>query len=86
MENIPGVSEVVWQAELLGQIESTIQRLVWPLVGLALVFLLAAVALMNNTIRLTVFARRMVIKTMQLVGAHPQAIRAPFPNKAFISD
>ena len=78
MENIPGVSEVVWQAELLGQIESTIQRLVWPLVGLALVFLLAAVALMNNTIRLTVFARRMVIKTMQLVGAHPQAIRAPF--------
>ena len=78
MENIPGVSEVVWQAELLGQIESTIQRLVWPLVGLAMVFLLAAVALMNNTIRLTVFARRMVIKTMQLVGAHPQAIRAPF--------
>ena len=78
MENIPGVSEVVWQAELLGQIESTIQRLVWPLVGLALVFLLAAFALMNNTIRLTVFARRMVIKTMQLVGAHPQAIRAPF--------
>ena len=78
MENVPGVSEVVWQAELLGQIESTIQRLIWPLVGLALVFLLAAIALMNNTIRLTVFARRMVIKTMQLVGAHPQAIRAPF--------
>ncbi len=78
MENIPGVSEVIWQAELLGQIESTIQRLVWPLAGLALIFMLAAVALMNNTIRLTVFARRMVIKTMQLVGAHPQAIRAPF--------
>ena len=78
IENIPGVSEVVWQAELLGQIESTIQRLVRPLVGLALVFLFAAVALMNNTIRLTVFARRMVIKTMQLVGAHPQAIRTPF--------
>lgn len=78
MEEIPGVSEVVWQAELLGQIESTIQRLLWPLAGLAFVFLLAAVALMNNTIRLTVFARRMLIKTMQLVGAHPQAIRAPF--------
>lgn len=78
MENIPGVSEVVWQDELLGQIESTIQRLVWPLTGLALIFLFAAIALMNNTIRLTVFARRMVIKTMQLVGAHPQAIRGPF--------
>jgi cell division transport system permease protein len=78
MEDIPGVSEVVWQAELLGQIESTIQKLIWPLVGLAVVFMFAAIALMNNTIRLTVFARRMVIKTMQLVGAHPQAIREPF--------
>lgn len=78
MENIAGVSEVVWQAELLEQIESTIQRLVWPLAGLALVFLFAALALMNNTIRLTVFGRRFLIKTMQLVGAHPRSIRAPF--------
>lgn len=78
MEGIAGVSEVVWQAELLEQIESTIQRLVWPLAGLALVFLFAALALMNNTIRLTVFSRRFLIKTMQLVGAHPRSIRAPF--------
>lgn len=78
MENIAGVSEVVWQAELLEQIESTIQRLVWPIAGLALVFLFAALALMNNTIRLTVFGRRFLIKTMQLVGAHPRSIRAPF--------
>jgi cell division transport system permease protein len=49
-----------------------------PLGAVALLFLLVAVALINNTIRLTVFARRFTIKTMQLVGAHPRTIRAPF--------
>jgi cell division transport system permease protein len=78
MEQIPGISEVVWQSELLEQIEQTIERLLAPLAGLALLFMFAAFALMNNTIRLTIFARRFVIKTMQLVGAHPRAIRSPF--------
>lgn len=78
MEQIPGVSEVVWQSELLEQIEGTIERLMAPLAGLALLFMFAAFALMNNTIRLTIFARRFIIKTMQLVGANPRAIRSPF--------
>ena len=84
MESIAGVSEVVWQSELLGQIEASVDRLVWPLAGLAGLFLLVAIALMNNTIRLTVFARRFLIKTMQLVGAHPQAIRAPFLRQGLL--
>ena len=65
------------QVELLGQIESTIQRLVWPLVDWSGI-LLAAIALMNTTIRLTVFARRMVIKTMQLCGRTPAGNSPPF--------
>ena len=35
MEQIPGVEEVVWQKALLQQIESTLDRLFWPLLGLA---------------------------------------------------
>ena len=84
MERIPGVEEVVWQKALLQQIESTLDRLFWPLLGLALVFLLAAIALINNTIRLTVYARRFIIKTMQLVGAHPQSIRNPFIRQGLL--
>jgi cell division transport system permease protein len=84
MEQIPGVEEVVWQKALLQQIESTLDRLFWPLLGLALVFLLAAIALINNTIRLTVYARRFIIKTMQLVGAHPQSIRNPFIRQGLL--
>jgi len=84
MEQIPGVEEVVWQKALLQQIESTLDRLFWPLLGLALVFLLAAIALIDNTIRLTVYARRFIIKTMQLVGAHPQSIRNPFIRQGLL--
>lgn len=84
MEEIPGIAEVVWQAGLLKQIEDAIQRLLWPLIGLALLFLIAAIALINNTIRLTVYARRFTIKTMQLVGAHPSAIRLPFIKQGLV--
>jgi len=77
-EQVPGVADVVWQADLLAGIEATLDRVVWPLAAVCVLFLLVAVALINNTIRLTVFARRFIIKTMQLVGADPRLIRHPF--------
>ncbi len=77
-EEVPGVADVVWQADLLAGIEATLDRVLWPLAAVCVLFLLVAVALINNTIRLTVFARRFIIKTMQLVGAHPRLIRRPF--------
>ena len=46
--------------------------------GLAAVCFFIALALMNNTVRLTVFARRFLIRNMQLVGAKPSFIRRPF--------
>tara|TARA_B110000503_G_scaffold127581_1_gene197479 strand:- start:996 stop:1877 length:882 start_codon:yes stop_codon:yes gene_type:complete len=84
MQQIPGVENVVWQKALLQQIEATLDRLFWPLLGLAIVFMLAAIALINNTIRLTIYARRFIIKTMQLVGAHPQSIRTPFIQQGVV--
>lgn len=78
LEAVPGVADVVWQADLLAGLEATLDRLLWPLIALSTLFLLVAVALINNTIRLTVFARRFIIKTMQLVGAEPRLIRRPF--------
>ena len=78
LNGLDGVSEVVWQNHLLSKIEKTIRRLFFPIVGLAAVCFLIALALMNNTVRLTVFARRFLIRNMQLVGAKPSFIRRPF--------
>jgi cell division transport system permease protein len=76
--DIPGVADVVWQQDLLKRIEAALSTIMIPLVAVAFLFLLVALALMNNTIRLTIFSRRFIIKTMQLVGARPRMIRRPF--------
>ena len=84
LNDIPGVSDVVWQNQLLSKIEGTINRLFFPLLGLSGVCLLIALALMNNTVRLTVFARRFLIRNMQLVGARPRFIRRPFLKQGLL--
>lgn len=78
INDIPGVSEVVWQNNLLAKIEKTILKLFYPIVSFAGICFLIALALMNNTVRLTVYARRFLIRNMQLVGAKPSFIRRPF--------
>lgn len=78
INDIPGVSEVVWQNNLLSKIEKTMLKLFYPLVSFAGICFLIALALMNNTVRLTVYARRFLIRNMQLVGAKPSFIRKPF--------
>ena len=46
-------------------------------------FLIIAVLLIYNTIRLAVFSKEFMIRTMQLVGAKSYFIRRPFIYKAF---
>ena len=75
---LPGVADVVWQGDLLSNIEATINRLTPPLLVVAFVCLMVAMVLLNNTIRLTIFARRFLIRSMQLIGARPRLVRRPF--------
>ncbi len=77
-EDLAGVAEVVWPEALLTSLDSSVERITRPLLLIAGLFLVISVLLMNNTIRLSIFAKRFIIKTMQLVGARPGAIRAPF--------
>lgn len=84
LENVDGVAEVIWQDELLVKIEKTINKLMLPLLALAGICLFIALALMNNTVRLTVFARRFLIRNMQLVGARPGFIRRPFLHQGLV--
>ena len=48
------------------------------------VFLVIAIVLINNSIRLSVYAKRFTIKTMQLVGATKGFIRAPFVRQSIL--
>lgn len=72
------VSEVVFNQPLLVKVQENLRLLTLSgfLVGLFVV--LAALFLVGNTIRLTIYARRLLIRTMKLVGATDQFIQQPF--------
>lgn len=79
--SVEGVTEVEYQKVLLGKLEENLRKASLPLIILAGLLLLIAIALINNTIRLSIFSRRFIIKSMQLVGATRGFIRRPFISK-----
>ena len=76
--SVRGVEEVDYQRVLLERIEERIQKITLPLVVIAGLLMFIAIALINNTIRLSIFSKRFLIKSMQLVGATRSFIRRPF--------
>lgn len=76
--SIDGVTEIEYQKVLLGRLEENIRKLSVPLLVLGVLLLLIAIALINNTIRLSIFSSRFLIKSMQLVGATRSFIRRPY--------
>ena len=73
-----GADDIVLNRDLLVRVAQN-RRLI-NAVGLALgsIVVLAAIFLVANTIRLTIYARRLLIRTMKLVGATDQFVRRPF--------
>lgn len=73
-----GVDEVQFNQQLLKRIESNFQTAAMVGGGLGILILLASMILVFNTIRLTIYAKRNLIKAMKLVGATNSFIRRPF--------
>jgi cell division transport system permease protein len=74
----PNVKEVFYQKSLVHLINQNIRRISMVLLAFSALLLLISIALINNTIRLSVYARRFIIRTMKLVGATQSFIRRPF--------
>ena len=72
------VNEVSYDAPLIFLINENFKKVKdWVLI-LAIFFIFISILLINNTIRLSIYSKRMTIKTMQLVGATKSFIRRPF--------
>lgn len=80
----PIVKEVFYQKSLVHLINRNIRRISMVLLGFGGLLLLIAMALINNTIRLSVYARRFIIRTMKLVGATRGFISRPFILKGIM--
>ncbi len=81
---LPEVKEVYYQKDLVQKINDNVARISAGLITFGVLLLLIAVTLINSTIRLSVYAKRLTIKTMQLVGATPAFISRPFVLKGII--
>lgn len=74
----PDVKEIYYQKDLVHLINRNIRRIGLVILGFSALLLIIAIALINNTIRLSVYSKRFIIRTMQLVGATGSFIRRPF--------
>ena len=74
----PVVEEVVYQRTLVEALNANLSKISLVLSVFIALLLFISFVLINNTVRLNVFARRFTIHTMKLVGATKSFIRAPF--------
>jgi cell division transport system permease protein len=78
----PVVTDVAYQADLMDEVNRNLTRINFVLLFLALLLTFVSFALINNTVRLSVYSRRFLIHAEKLVGASWGFIRKPFLKQA----
>jgi cell division transport system permease protein len=74
----PFVKEVYYQESLLFLINENVRKISLFLLVISTFLFLIALTIINNTIRISIYSKRFLIRTMQLVGASRAFIRRPF--------
>lgn len=72
------VDEVIYDKDLINMINENIAKVTFWFVPLISFLILITFLIINSSIRLSIFSKRELIKTMQLVGAEKSFIRKPF--------
>ncbi|MEG9327771.1 cell division protein FtsX [Salinimicrobium catena] len=72
------VDEVVYDKPLISLLNENVTRISFWILVVSGIFTFIAVLLINSSIRLAVYSKRFIIKTMQMVGATKRFIRKPF--------
>jgi len=76
------IQETIYEKSLIHLVNDNINKISIVIFGFSGLLFLIAIALINNTMRLLVFSKRFLIRTMQLVGATKSFIRKPFLYKS----
>lgn len=78
LKKFPQVSEMYYRKTLIHEINDNVKKISLIIFSFTLLLLFISLTLINNTIRLSVYSKRFLIHTMQLVGATRGFIRRPF--------
>ncbi|TXH22827.1 MAG: FtsX-like permease family protein [Chitinophagaceae bacterium] len=85
LEHQTYVTEVKYPDQVAGNLDYFTKTVNLALLGLAVLLLIVAVVLIDNTIRLAMFSNRFTIKTMQMVGATRWFIARPLDLRAILN-
>ncbi len=78
VRQMPNVDKIFYNATTVENMHANMNKLRLALAGFSVLLLIIAVALINNTIRLAIYSKRFLIRTMYLVGATSWFIKRPF--------
>jgi len=79
------INRVVYQKDMVSLVNDNVQKVSLILLALAIILLFVSVALINITIRLSLYSDRFLINTMKLVGATPWFIRRPYIGSSMLN-
>ena len=78
IKSLDGIEEVRYQGHLIKKIERTYAKIMQYFPFLGIVFILVAVLVIYNTVKLSIFARKDLINSLKLIGATKLFIQMPF--------
>ncbi|PIE83845.1 MAG: cell division protein FtsX [Bacteroidia bacterium] len=78
----PQVADIHYEPSMVSLVNANVQRISLLILGFSLLMSFIALVLINNTIRISIYAHRFIIRTMQLVGATSSFIQRPFLLRA----
>ena len=72
------IDEIIYDRDFINMINNNIKKISFWIIPSIIFSLLITFLIINSSIRLSIYAKRNIIKTMQLVGATRSFIRVPF--------
>jgi cell division transport system permease protein len=84
LKEFEGIKEVYYQKNLIQAVNENVRKISLSILFFSIFLFLIALTLINNTIRLSIYSKRFIIRTMQLVGATHSYIRRPFLAKSVL--
>jgi len=80
----PMIADIVYDKQLVTLVNDNVKNISMWILIISIVFALVSVLLINSSLRLSIYANRFIIKTMQMVGATKSFIRKPFIQRSVI--
>ena len=84
IKRIDGVDEVRYQGMLIKKIERTYAKIMKYFPLIAMIFIIIAVLVIYNTVKLSIFSRKELIESLRLIGATRLFIKMPFVFEGLI--